>query len=308
MTGFFRFSKHCTRTPRCVKCAKNHLAKDCPKPIDEKPKCCLCEGEHPANFLGCPKNPRHRIAEGKEKKKNEKKNPPMSYLSHQKLIVGSSELKLPHSANSLPQLASRNPQIPLQLQLPHRSKTIARISIQIFSTTSRTQPFTRIMDHCDRNHIIPDFPHGFRKETSTQHQLLRVTNNIIHGFNTKTYTVGIFLDVKKAFDRMCHDGLIYKMIQFKFPTYLVKIIHHYLNNTTFNVKINSTSSSDRSIASGTPQGSILSPAIYNIYTGDFPTNPSVSVCLFADAAAILCNSITVDQAVRTTQATQLSQH
>ncbi|GFV08671.1 RNA-directed DNA polymerase from mobile element jockey [Trichonephila clavipes] len=53
----------------CVKCAKNHLAKDCKKPIDEKPKCCLCEGEHPANYLDCPKNPRHRIAEEKEKKK-----------------------------------------------------------------------------------------------------------------------------------------------------------------------------------------------------------------------------------------------
>ncbi|GFX19499.1 RNA-directed DNA polymerase from mobile element jockey [Trichonephila clavipes] len=117
------------------------------------------------------------------------------------------------------------------------------------------------MDHCDRNHIIPDFQHGFRKETSMQHQLLRVPNKIIHGFNTKTYTVGIFLDVKKAFDRMWHDGLIYKMIQLKFPTYLVKIIHHYLDNRTFNVKINSTSSNDRSIASGTPQGSILSPAI-----------------------------------------------
>ncbi|GFY55896.1 hypothetical protein TNIN_358511 [Trichonephila inaurata madagascariensis] len=47
---------------------------DCPKPINEKPKCCLCEGVHPANFLGCPKIPRHRIAEEKEKKLNAKKN------------------------------------------------------------------------------------------------------------------------------------------------------------------------------------------------------------------------------------------
>ncbi|GFV63990.1 RNA-directed DNA polymerase from mobile element jockey [Trichonephila clavipes] len=161
---------------------------------------------------------------------------------------------------------------------------------------------TRIMDHCDRNHIIPEFLHDYRKVFSTQHQLLTVTNNIIHGFNTKTYTVGIFLDVKKAFDRMWRDGLIYKMIIFKFPTYLVKIIHHYLDNRSFKVKINSTSSNDRSIASGTPWVSILSPAIYNIYTSDFPTNPSVSVCLFADDAAILCNSTTADQAVRTTQA------
>ncbi|GFS45816.1 nucleic-acid-binding protein from transposon X-element [Trichonephila inaurata madagascariensis] len=71
--GFSHSSKYCTRTPRCVKCAKNHLAKDCPKQIDEKPKCCLCDGKHPTNFLGCPKNPRHKIAEEKEKKLNAKK-------------------------------------------------------------------------------------------------------------------------------------------------------------------------------------------------------------------------------------------
>ncbi|GFY67896.1 hypothetical protein TNIN_203431 [Trichonephila inaurata madagascariensis] len=69
MPGFFHSSTFCTRTTRCVKCTQNHLAKDCPKPIEKKPKFCLCEGEHPANFLGCPKNPRHRIAEEKEKKK-----------------------------------------------------------------------------------------------------------------------------------------------------------------------------------------------------------------------------------------------
>ncbi|GFX42375.1 probable RNA-directed DNA polymerase from transposon X-element [Trichonephila clavipes] len=74
--------------------------------------------------------------------------------------------------------------------------------------------------YCDENKIIPDFQHGFRSQTSTQHQLLRATNLIINGFNNKTYTVGLFLDVKKAFDRMWHDGLIYKMILFKFPTYL----------------------------------------------------------------------------------------
>ncbi|GFT70665.1 hypothetical protein TNCV_4164731 [Trichonephila clavipes] len=71
------------------------------------------------------------------------------------------------------------------------------------------------------------------------------------------------------------------MIKLNFPTYLVKIIHKYLDHRTFNEKINSTSSSVRSIAAGTPQGSILSPALY-IYTSDFPTTPSVSVCLFAD--------------------------
>ncbi|GFS61315.1 hypothetical protein TNIN_427731 [Trichonephila inaurata madagascariensis] len=44
-----------TRAPRCVKCAGEHLAKDCVKTVDQKPKCCLCEGEHPASFLSLPK-------------------------------------------------------------------------------------------------------------------------------------------------------------------------------------------------------------------------------------------------------------
>ncbi|GFT88164.1 nucleic-acid-binding protein from transposon X-element [Trichonephila clavipes] len=59
--GFFHSSRFCTRAPRCVKCAGAHLAKECTKPMDQKPKCCLCEGEHPASFLGCPRNPRNKV-------------------------------------------------------------------------------------------------------------------------------------------------------------------------------------------------------------------------------------------------------
>ncbi|GFW03528.1 nucleic-acid-binding protein from transposon X-element [Trichonephila clavipes] len=53
--SFFHSSKYYTRAARCVECAGDHLAKDCVKPIDQKPKCCLCEGEHPTSFLGCSK-------------------------------------------------------------------------------------------------------------------------------------------------------------------------------------------------------------------------------------------------------------
>ncbi|GFQ95470.1 nucleic-acid-binding protein from transposon X-element [Trichonephila clavata] len=67
--GFFHSSKFCTRTPRCVKCAGNHLAKECEKPFGDTPKCCLCGGEHPANFLGCPKNPKPRMDAEKERKR-----------------------------------------------------------------------------------------------------------------------------------------------------------------------------------------------------------------------------------------------
>ncbi|GFY26323.1 RNA-directed DNA polymerase from mobile element jockey [Trichonephila clavipes] len=100
---------------------------------------------------------------------------------------------------------------------------------------------------------------------------------------------------------MWHDGLIYKMIIFNFPTYLIKIICSYLENRTFNVKYNSVHSSQRPILASTPQGSILSPALYNIYTSDFPTDNNTSVCLFADDAAILCTHNTVEEAVNLMQ-------
>ncbi|GFR21507.1 nucleic-acid-binding protein from transposon X-element [Trichonephila clavata] len=66
--GFFHSSKYCTRAPRCVKCAGDHLTKACTKDIKDPAKCCLCEGDHPASYLQCPKNPNNMPK--KEKKNN----------------------------------------------------------------------------------------------------------------------------------------------------------------------------------------------------------------------------------------------
>ncbi|GFW69680.1 nucleic-acid-binding protein from transposon X-element [Trichonephila clavipes] len=72
--GFFHSSRFCTRAPRCVKCAGAHLAKECTKPIEQKPKCCLCEGDHPASFLGCPRNPRNKVVQETNKAKENNVN------------------------------------------------------------------------------------------------------------------------------------------------------------------------------------------------------------------------------------------
>ncbi|GFX76075.1 RNA-directed DNA polymerase from mobile element jockey [Trichonephila clavipes] len=95
------------------------------------------------------------------------------------------------------------------------------------------------------------------------------------------------LDVEKAFDRLWHNGLIFKMINLNYPPYLIHTISVYLLNRTFQVKIQATISKIGHIQAGSPQGSLLSPILYNIYTYDFPTSPLVDICLFADDAAIL---------------------
>ncbi|GFR20467.1 RNA-directed DNA polymerase from mobile element jockey [Trichonephila clavata] len=134
--GFFHSSKFCTRTPRCVKCAGNHLAKECEKLFGDKPKCCLCGGEHPANFLGCPKNPKPRIDAEKEKKRQQRAA--LTNPEPQKLTFGSNVPNLPHRANS--QSQPPNPDPPPH-RLLHPNLLQVKILPQIFLNNSKIEPF-----------------------------------------------------------------------------------------------------------------------------------------------------------------------
>ncbi|GFU03219.1 nucleic-acid-binding protein from transposon X-element [Trichonephila clavipes] len=55
--GFFHSSKYCTRNPKRVKCGQPHLTRSCTKTSSTEATCCNCQGNHPANYTGCPKNP-----------------------------------------------------------------------------------------------------------------------------------------------------------------------------------------------------------------------------------------------------------
>lgn len=57
--SFSHGTSHCHREPRCLKCIKPHLTKDCDKPADAKPQCVNCRGEHPANASDCEAYRRH---------------------------------------------------------------------------------------------------------------------------------------------------------------------------------------------------------------------------------------------------------
>lgn len=80
----------------------------------------------------------------------------------------------------------------------------------------------------------------------------------------------LLLDIKAAFDSVWHNALIYKLIMLKFPKPIVCIIKSFLNSRTFRVHIGSTTSDIFEIKAGCPQGSCLSPILYNIYTADIP--------------------------------------
>ena len=134
--------------------------------------------------------------------------------------------------------------------------------------------------------IIPDHQFGFRESHGTVEQVHRVVSEIRNSLEQKLYCSAAFLDITQAFDKVWHEGLIYK-IRTLLPTSFYAIIKNYLLNRKFLVKYNSASTSLHEIYAGVPQGSVLGPVLYLIFTADLPTSNYVKLSTFADDTAIL---------------------
>ncbi|ERL93526.1 hypothetical protein D910_10815 [Dendroctonus ponderosae] len=93
----------------------------------------------------------------------------------------------------------------------------------------------------------------------------------------------VCLDIEKAFDKVWHEGLIWKLLYtHKLPLAFVQWVASYLQKRKFFTLLNKIKSSIRDIKAGVPKGSPLFPILYNLYTADVPKNPPTNLALFAD--------------------------
>ncbi|GFS97291.1 RNA-directed DNA polymerase from mobile element jockey [Trichonephila clavipes] len=145
----------------------------------------------------------------------------------------------------------------------------------------------RLNDYLERNNILTPEQHGFRPRLSTSHQLLRVVEYIKDATDRNQYTAAVFLDIQKAFDRVWHTGLLYKLIKYKIPPPLILLLNSYINDRSFTVKINRTYSLTKSAKAGIAQGSILGPVLFNLYVNDIFKSTNTMICMYADDTAIL---------------------
>ena len=98
----------------------------------------------------------------------------------------------------------------------------------------------------------------------------------------------MFFDIAGAFDKVYHNGLIYKLINYKIPFYIIKILINFLENRKFTVAVGNSMSSEYRITTGTPQGAPLSSILFSIYINDIPLNIQKNCTgsvLFADDLA-----------------------
>lgn len=134
--------------------------------------------------------------------------------------------------------------------------------------------------------LIPDHQFGFRPEHSTIEQVHRIVQVIQEALEEKRYCSALFMDIAQAFDKVWHVGLQYKIKQC-LPHDFYRILTSYLMDRYFIIKHQDAYTNVRPIKSGIPQGSVLGPILYLLYTADIPTSNQVTVATFADDTAVL---------------------
>ena len=100
---------------------------------------------------------------------------------------------------------------------------------------------------------------------------------------------GLFLDISKAFDRVWHKGLLYKLNNLGVEGNFLRLIESFLSDRYQRVTLNGQSSDWTPVEAGVPQGSILGPLLFLCYINDLPDGLISNVKLFADDTALFSN-------------------
>ena len=155
--------------------------------------------------------------------------------------------------------------------------------LPIFSKILEKLLFNSTMDFLEENNLLSSNQSGFRSNGSSESQLLSVVHDIYSSFDCSSLEVrGIFLNVSKAFDRIWHEGLVYKIRFTGISGTPLKIIKSFLSGRFQLVLLNALASSWSPILAGVPHGTILVPLFFLIYINDLGNNLSSTVKLFAD--------------------------
>ena len=136
------------------------------------------------------------------------------------------------------------------------------------------------------NELISSNQSGFKPGDSCINQLLAITHEIYKSFDDGFEVRGVFLDISKAFDKVWHEGLIFKLKQNGISGNLLNLLCDFLRNRKQRVLLNGQISDWSDVRAGVPQGSMLGPLLFLIYINDLSEGLPSNAKLFADDTSL----------------------
>ena len=162
----------------------------------------------------------------------------------------------------------------------------------IFSKILERIMNSRIYKHLKNNNLLFDKQFRFQLNNSKEHAILQLINDISRSFERGEYTLGIFIDLSKAFDTVDHEILISKLESYGIKGKTLKWLKSYLSERKQCMSYSDVGKASMcSIIRGVPQGFILGPVIFLICVNDLHKASSIfKPAMFVDDANLFLSN------------------